>query len=108
MLSTITSTLLIPMMPVVIHIDSGPSGSWTEHDTKMAIAVWLAFTIIGLAGLIVEHRRYKRNANKSRMSFKDFFLDNDSLFGVFTVWPSILVNAVYIICMIIYGIYSIL
>jgi uncharacterized membrane protein len=70
------NTLFTPIMPVVVHSNSGTSGPWTESDTKIAIAVWLAFTIIGLTGLLVEYIRYKRSNTK--MSFIDFFEDSDS------------------------------
>jgi hypothetical protein len=93
-------------MPVVVHSNSGPSGPWTESDTKIAIAIWLAFTIIGLTGLLVEYIRYYHSITKD--SFIDFVMGSDLLFGTLTIWPSLLVNAIYIICMLIYGIYSIL
>jgi hypothetical protein len=96
----------ITSMPVIIHSNAAHSGPWTDNDTKMAIAVWLAFTIIGLTGLLVEYIRYKRSNTDD--SFIEFVEENDSYYGLLTIWPSILVNSMCILGLLIYGIYSIL
>jgi len=101
------NTIHIPTLPMITHTSStGSSGPWTESDTKITIAIWIAFIFMGLMGLLVEYIRYKRSDTDD--SFIDFLEKNESLFGLVTIWSSVLVSGIYLLGLLIYGIYSIL
>lgn len=96
-------------MPIVVHSTSGGhSGPWTESDTNLLIAIWVAFTIIGLIGIGIGYIAYRRRSGYDG-TFVDFLTDVDGTFIGFMSWTlSFIVQIVYAIGLLIYGIYSIL
>ena len=96
-------------MPVIVHSNShGHSGPWTESDTNLLIAIWVAFTVIGLIGIGIEYMAYRRRS-RYEGTFVDFLIDMDGTFIGFMSWAlSFIVQIVYAIGLLIYGIYSIL
>lgn len=96
-------------MPVIVHSNShGHSGPWTESDTNLLIAIWVAFTIIGLIGIGIEYGIYRRRSRYDG-TFVDFLIGIDGTFIGFMSWASsFIVQIVYAIGLLIYGIYSIL
>jgi hypothetical protein len=95
-------------MPVIVHSNShGHSGPWTESDTNLLIAIWIAFTIIGLIGIGIEYGAYRRRNSRYAGTFVDFLIDIDGTFIGFMSWSlSFIVQIVYAIGLLVYGIYQ--
>jgi hypothetical protein len=103
-----TSMLHMPTLPIIVHnSSSGPSGPWTQSDTKFFISFWVVFTIIGLLSLLFEYLRYKRT--ESGHSFYKYVSDwEGTVMGIFFILSSVTIQVLYAICLLFYGVYSIL
>ncbi len=83
---------------VYIHGSNTHSGTWTEYDTKVCIAITIVSLIVSLLAILIEAMIYSRGS-----SFKKSFVDimeypvDTSLFTFMSIGFSLVILAVWIV-----------